>query len=165
MLAVAVTLATVSAVLFITYADDPATSADAVIVLAGNKQRLPVALELMRREVAPTLVVSDGLDPLNPRAKRVCTTRQAFAILCPKPEPFSTRGEARLIAGLAAEHGWSSIVVVSSRFHLLRARLLIERCYDGRIAMVGAPLEAWRLPIVIAFEWGKLARAGIVRSC
>ena len=160
-----VTLATVSVFLFITYADDPAARADAVIVLAGNKQRLPVALELMRRHVAPTLVVSDGLDPLNPRAKQVCTTPQAFPVLCPKPDPFSTRGEARLIAELAAEHGWSSIVVVSSRFHLFRARLLIERCYQGRLALVGAPIESWRLPIVIAFEWGKLARAGIVRSC
>lgn len=155
----------VSVPLFITYADDPAPRADAVIVLSGSKKRLPVALELMRRDVAPTLVVSYGLEPRYPRAVTVCTTPQAFAVLCPKPDPFSTRGEARLIARLAAEHGWSSIVVVSSRFHLLRARLLIERCYGGRVAMVGAPIEAWRLPIVIAFEWGKLARAEIVRSC
>lgn len=159
------TLAALSVPLFITYGGDPASKADAVIVLSGNKKRLPVALELMRRDVAPTLVVSDGLEPRNSRARRVCTTPQAFAVLCPKSAPFSTRGEAQLIAHLAAEHGWSSVVVVTSRFHLLRARLLIERCYNGRVAMVGAPIEAWRLPLVIALEWGKLARAGIVRSC
>lgn len=164
-LAVVVTLAALSVPLFITYDDDPAARADAVIVLSGNKKRLPVALELMRRGVAPTLVVSYGLDPDHPRAGRVCMTRQAFAVLCPKPDPFSTRGEAELIARLAAERGWRSLVVVTSRFHLLRTRLLVERCYDGSVAMVGTPIEAWRLPYLIALEWGKLARAGIIRSC
>lgn len=164
-LAVVVTLVALSVPLFITYGDDPASRADAVIVLSGSKKRLPVALELMRRDVAQTLVVSYGLEPRYQRAVTVCTTPQAFAVLCPKPDPFSTRGEARLIARLAAEHGWRSVVVVTSRFHLLRARLLIERCYDGRVAMVGAPIEAWRLSVGIALEWGKLARAGIARSC
>ena len=164
-LAVVVTLIALSVPLFITYGGDPASRADAVIVLSGSKKRLPVALELMRRDVAPTLVVSHGLEPHNQPSRRVCTTPQAFAVLCPEPDPFSTRGEARLIGRLAAEHGWSSVVVVTSRFHLLRARLLIERCFGGRVAMVGAPIDAWRLPLVITLEWGKLARAGIVRSC
>ena len=163
--AVVVTLVALSVPLFITYGDDAASRADAVIVLSGSKRRLPVALELMRRNVAPTLVVSYGLEPRNRLSRRVCTTRQVFAVLCPKPDPFSTRGEARLIARLASEHGWSSIIVVTSRFHLLRARLLIERCYDGRLQMVGAPVESWRLPIMVALEWGKLARAAVVRSC
>lgn len=136
-----------------------------MVVLSGSKKRLPVALELMRREVAPTLVISYGLEQRNLRARRVCSTPQAFAVLCPKPDPFSTRGEAELIARLASEHRWSSVVVVTSRFHLLRARLLIERCYGGRLTMVGAPTEAWRLPHLVAFEWAKLVRAGIVRSC
>ena len=164
-LAVVVTLAALSVPLFITYADDSVSSADAVIVLSGSKKRLPVALALMRRDVAPTLVVSYGLEPNHPRSRRVCTTLQAFAVLCPKPDPFSTRGEARMIARLAAERGWRSVVVVTSRFHLVRARLLIERCYDGRVAMVGAPAAAWQLPVVVTLEWGKLARAGIIRSC
>lgn len=155
----------VSVPLFITYADDSVSSADAVIVLSGSKKRLPAALALMRRDVAPTLVVSYGLEPNHPRSRRVCTTPQTFAVLCPKPDPFSTRGEARMIARLAAERGWRSVVVVTSRFHLVRARLLIERCYGGRVAMVGAPTASWRLPFLITLEWGKLARAGIIRSC
>lgn len=164
-LAVAVALALLSVPLFITYDDDPAVRADAVVVLAGSTKRLPVALALMRRGAAPTLVVSDGLEPRNQRAVRTCTTPQAFAVVCPKPDPYSTRGEARMIAALASERGWRSVVVVTSRFHLLRARLLVERCFPGRVAMVGAPLEAWRLPFVIALEWGKLARAEAIRSC
>lgn len=158
-------LAVLSVPLFITYGDDPAASADAVIVLSGSKKRLPVALDLMSRGVARTLVVSYGLEPRNEPARRVCTTRQRFAVLCPKPAPFSTRGEARMIARLAAEHGWDSIAVVSSRFHLRRARLLIERCFHGRVAMVGAPVTVWRLPLNIAAEWVKLARAEVIRSC
>jgi uncharacterized SAM-binding protein YcdF (DUF218 family) len=164
-LVVLVALILLSVPLFITYDDDPAVRADAVIVLSGSKKRLPVALELMRRGVAPTLVVSYGLERRNPAAVRVCTTKQPFAVACPKPEPFSTRGEARLIARLAAERGWRSVVVVTSRFHLRRARMLIERCYGGRLAMVGAPIEARRLPVAVGLEWVKLARAEVIRSC
>lgn len=164
-LAVAVTLTVASVPLFITYDDDPPARADAVIVLAGSKKRLPVALGLMRDGAARTLVVSDGLEPRNRLAVSVCTTRQAFAVVCPKPDPYSTRGEAQLIGRLASERGWRSLVVVTSRFHLLRARLLVERCFPGRVTMVGAPIEAWRLPLVIALEWGKLARAEVLRSC
>lgn len=164
-LAVVAALALLSVLLFITYDDDPAVRADAVVVLAGSTKRLPVALALMHRGVAPTLVVSDGLEPRNRRAVRTCTTPQPFAVVCPRPDPYSTRGEARMIAKLASERGWRSVVVVTSRFHLRRARLLVERCWDGRVSMVGAPTSIWRLPFLVGTEWIKLARAEVIRSC
>ncbi|MCP9484414.1 MAG: YdcF family protein [Gaiellaceae bacterium MAG52_C11] len=156
-------LAVASVLLFILYDDDAVTTADAVVVLAGSRFRLPVGLELVERGVAPVLVISDGLDPRSPRANSLC--RERAQVLCPKPDPYSTRGEARLIARLAAERGWDSIVVVSSRFHLFRARILIERCYRGRLAFVGAPTQWWRWPVAIGSEWMKLAVAGVERDC
>ena len=121
------------------------------------------ALELVENGVAPVLVISDGLDSRSPRANRLC--RERTWVLCPKPDPYSTRGEARLVAGLARERGWDSIVVVSSRFHLYRARLLFERCLGGRIAMAGAPSPWWRLPLSVASEWLKLGVAAVERDC
>lgn len=162
-LAAFLVLAVASVFLFILYDDDQVTKADAVVVLAGSRLRLPVALELLDRGVAPVLVISDGLDPRSPRTVRLC--RERAGVLCPKPDPYSTRGEARLIRRLARERGWDSIVVVSSRFHLFRARILIERCFDGRLALVGARSTWWRLPISITAEWLKLGVAEARRGC
>lgn len=158
-----VALAVASVFLFILYDDDAVTTADAVVVLAGSRFRLPVGLELVERGVAPVLVISDGLDPRSPLANRLCRNRAQ--VLCPKPDPYSTRGEARLVARLAAERGWDSIVVVSSRFHLFRARILFARCYGGRLAFVGAPIQWWRWPVAVASEWTKLTVAGARRDC
>ena len=49
--------------LFVVHHGDKPFGADAVVVLAGTKQRLPVGLELMRRGFAPILVVSRSHSP------------------------------------------------------------------------------------------------------
>jgi uncharacterized SAM-binding protein YcdF (DUF218 family) len=157
-------LAAASVPLFILYDDDEVTKADAVMVLAGQKRRLPVALELVRRGVAPVLVISDGLDPRWTQANRLCRSDE-LDVVCVRPDPYSTRGEARLAARLARERGWDSIVVVSTRFHLFRARLLFERCFGGKLAFVGASNRTFRLPLLVALEWVKLGVATIRRAC
>lgn len=153
-----------SLALFVLREDDPVASADAVVVLSGGRARLPVALGLIERGVAPVLVVSEGRVARRWRAPGLCDRRD-LEILCPTPDSDSTRGEARMIARLARERGWDSLVVVTSRFHLFRARLLLERCFHGRLAMAGAESPAWRLPYELAWEWAKLARAEIPRGC
>ena len=151
--------------LFILYDDDPVAKADAVMVLAGEKRRLPFALALVERGVAPVLVISDGLDPRWTQANRLCRFGDPARFVCLRPEPYSTRGEARLAARLARERGWESLIVVSSRFHLFRARRLFERCFDGRLDFVGSPNPGLRLPLAIGLEWSKLAVATIGRRC
>jgi uncharacterized SAM-binding protein YcdF (DUF218 family) len=149
--------------LFILQEDYVLPRADAVIVLAGDKRRLPAAQALVERGVAPVLVISDGLDSKWWAANRLC--RWGENVLCPRPDPYSTRGEARLIGRLASERGWDEIVVVTSRFHLYRARLLVERCYHGRLGVVGSDYSKWRLPLQLSLEWLKLARAEVARRC
>lgn len=158
-------LAVTSVPLFILYDDDRVAKADAVLALAGENQRLPIALELVERGVAPVLVISDGLDPRWTQANRLCRFGDPARIVCLRPEPYSTRGEARLAGRLARERGWDSLVVVTSRFHLFRARTLFERCFDGRLDLVGAPNPGLRLPLAIALEWAKLGMATVRRPC
>lgn len=158
-------LAVASVPLFILYDDDAVTRADAVVALAGDKGRLPVALELVERGVAPVLVISDGLDPHWTQANRLCRFGGTAKVVCARPDPYSTRGEAQLVARLARERGWDSLVVVSSRFHLFRTRILFERCFDGELAFVGARNPGPGLLEAVALEWVKLAMATVRRSC
>ncbi len=164
-LVVLAVLAVASVPLFILYDDDEVTTADAVMVLAGQKSRLPVAVELVSRGVAPVLVISDGLNPNWPEANRLCRDRDPERVVCIRPDPYSTQGEARLAGRLARERDWDSLVVVSSRFHLLRARQILERCFRGELDLVGAPNPRLLLPFWITLEWAKLAYANVQRDC
>lgn len=156
----------VGAVLFLDRGDDPLPRrADAIVVLAGNTTRLPVALELAESGVAPVLVVSRDDTGKDPRRQRLCKTpgTRSFEVVCRLAVPFSTRGEARLVAGLARDEGWDSLVVVTSRYHLFRAERLFERCTDAGLAMVGVG-ESWTKHVVaIPLEWAKLALAETTR--
>jgi uncharacterized SAM-binding protein YcdF (DUF218 family) len=161
-----VALVVSSAVLFVWPTQDSPRRASAVVVLAGAKKpRLGKALELMRQRVAGTLVISDGWDPSWPEANRLCAGR-AFRVVCFHADPYSTRGEAETVARLAARRGWRSLVVVTSRYHIRRAKLLFERCFDGPVRTVGAPFGVTELPAVVASEWAKLVYAlTVAREC
>jgi uncharacterized SAM-binding protein YcdF (DUF218 family) len=135
--------------------------ADAVVVLSGARDnRLDPALALIRRGVAPVLVISGAAqDPHWHTARALCRRGRVAAarVICFEPRPFSTRGEARAVGALARSHNWNEVVVVTSTFHVTRARMLFHRCYPGRLSLVGTPTTWWRVPEEWAFETGKLA--------
>ena len=127
--------------------------ADAVVVLSGGQgDRLPEGVRLVRAGVAPTLVISDGQAEGWDEANRLCDNGDA---VCFKPDPYSTQGEARWIAREAERRGWDSVVVVTSSYHVKRARKIVERCFDGRIAVVGTDPPLANQVIGIAWEWPK----------
>ncbi len=103
--------------------------------------------------MAVTLVISDGRAPGWVEANELC----ASAAVCFRPDPYSTQGEARWIATEAGRRGWDSIVVVTSTYHVRRARMVVERCYEGRLAVVGAEPPLENRVIGVAWEWPKLA--------
>jgi uncharacterized SAM-binding protein YcdF (DUF218 family) len=130
--------------------------ADAVVVLSGKRKRLTEGLKLVSAGVAKTLVISDGRAPGWKRANRLCAGRAAFRVICFKPQPYSTQGEAEATARLATRNRWRSLVIVSSTYHVTRARLLFGRCTDGRVAAAKAPTSLGEFVRNVAVESGKL---------
>ena len=159
--------------LFLTPDLDRPGKAAAVIVLAGDRTpRLERGLELMGSGVAPVLVISDGFDPLWPAANRLCADGRGaragreFRVVCFRPDPYSTRGEARGFAQLARDEGWDSVVIATTTFHVTRSRILFRRCFDGRVEGVGAPARFWKKAPSLVREVGKLlVQLSIKRSC
>jgi len=141
---------------------DSPERADAVAVLAGGEgERLAKALQLIQPGTAPALVISNGADPKWPEANRLCGGTSTFEVICFRPDPDNTRGEARALASLAESRRWQSLVVVTSTYHVTRARLLLRRCYAGKTSVVAAPSSAgaFRMFLNVTREWAGLARS------
>lgn len=147
---------------------DEVERADAVFILSGDHgERLPKALDLMERRVAPTLVFIGTIDRL--LEEQLCRGgRVPYEVLCVRPVPDSTRQEARAAAQLSQSRRWRTIVVVTSTHHVARSSLLFRRCFDGSVKMVGgrAPFTRMELKRQIAHEWVGLAHAlTVARGC
>ena len=136
--------------------DRPAR-ADAVVVLSGDYgERLAIASSLVERSLVPTLVFVGTLD--RPEEDVLCQSRGRVEYLCLRPVPDSTRAEARAVARLVEERQWRKVVVVTSRYHVTRSRLLFRRCVDAEVLMMGGDPPYGREVLVRQFpkEWLKV---------
>ena len=157
----AVGLVALNVRLFVYPASSTPAHADAVVVLAGGSgERLDKGLELVRKGVAPNLVLSNGSGSL-------CDGNQSLTVYCFRPEPDDTRGEAEAVSRLAAEHGWNHLVLVTSDYHATRAHLLLDRCFSGRVDVTTAHSSRSPLPLLsaVVHEWGGLIESAIHRAC
>ncbi len=157
-------------------ADGPG-KADAVVVLAGAaSERFPVGRELVREGLAPDLVLSSTETPGNVLTDQYCdylagdTVTEdpaSAAVTCFFPEPMTTRGEARAVARLAADNGWDELIVVTSRYHLLRAETNISQCTTAKLTMVASDpdLSAKQWLGRFVEETGGLAAALLRPAC
>jgi uncharacterized SAM-binding protein YcdF (DUF218 family) len=122
------------------------------VLSGGRGHRLAEGRRLIAQRISDTLAISDGNDPDWPEARRLCRTARA---ICFVPDPYSTQGEARWIAKEARERGWNSVVVVTSTYHVRRTRRVVQRCYDGDLAVVGARPPVGNQIVGVAWEWPK----------
>ena len=124
--------------------EDPLERADAILVLGGSLADRPLeAAALYDGGYAPRIVLSAGA---NDYASVLLASR---GISVPSPadhtravllqlgvpddgmlvlpgNPSSTRDEASAMGTMAAENGWRSVIVVTSKLHTRRARLAMR---------------------------------------
>lgn len=164
----------ISALVWITgYDDTPVDevgAADAVVVFVGGRgERVAVAEELMEAGVADTLVLPNGGNIRSRRTRQLCAaTALGYEVICDAPDTADTGGEARLFRRLADERGWRRLVMVTTSYHVSRAQLRLERCFDGEIVVVAASTRADPPALVrnLAHEYlGHLEARTIERGC
>ncbi len=136
---------------------------DAIVILGPglHGERLAGGLRLMRQGLGRVLVISKARDRKWTAADRLCAEQTRFRVVCFLAKPYTTRSEAETIAHLADSRGWRSLIIVTSTYHVTRARLLNGRCHKGRVEVVGESPDAnvaeWTTKI--AHEWGGLVDA------
>ncbi|BBY51364.1 hypothetical protein MARA_48320 [Mycolicibacterium arabiense] len=147
---------------------DPVRKADAILVLGGPSYgRYARGFELGSRGEAPTVVVSNPNGRKDPWLTQQCASAHAFEIVCFVPDPPTTRGEGRELRRLAAERGWRTVVVVTFRPHVSRARFILHRCFDGELVMVEPddPVPARRWVVEYALQTVGYVRAALQPGC
>jgi hypothetical protein len=148
--------------LFYFVGTDPPFPADVIVVLAGNPGRPATGVRLQLEGVAPDLALS-VVPPLQTKIARLCKRR---ATTCFHAKPESTEGEARTFARLARKRGWDRVVIVSSRFHLRRARMLFGRCTDAKLEVASARTTLWEYVKNVPLEAGKfVVQVTVDRGC
>jgi hypothetical protein len=160
---VVVAFSVITARLFVWPAQGMPTRVDAIVMLAGPGNRLPVAMQLAREHRAPMLVVSRGWQGYGGPCP---SPIPGVKLVCFNPDPGTTRGEAEALGRLAKQFRWRSIVLVTTRTQDTRARIIVERCFNGSTYVVTAPLPLGSWPYELAYQWGALAKALVVyRAC
>ncbi len=136
--------------------------ADAILVLGGpGHERYTYGLDLARKGLAGRVLLSDPSGGSDAWLNRLCGARFAFAVVCFDPDPATTAGEARALRDLATAGGWNSVIVVTFRPHVSRARYIVQRCYGGDVMMAAGPAD------ISAADWMwqiGYQTAGYVRS-
>lgn len=118
--------------LFTNAPSDALQRADAIIVLGGEHDgREDYGISLARDGWAPTVVLSNPYPDGDPIMQRVCSPPGGgIEVLCERPDPVTTRGEAEVMRKLAAERSWHEIIVVTWRYHMPRARWIFRQCFS-----------------------------------
>jgi len=164
LLSLILAFAGVSLRLFIFPTEGMPAHADAIVMFLGNEDRLGTAVRLAEENRAPVLVVSQGRGYYGGPCPVNSATLRA-KIICFAPDPPNTRGEAEFAGRLAKRYHWRSIVLVTTRYQVTRARLTMSKCFDGPIYAVSSPVRGIRSALYgFTYEWGALIKALVVRQ-
>jgi len=170
---------------FLVVADPLPTHADAIVMLAGSiPDRVLETAELYRSGVAPRVVVTRerlraGDAALRARGVRLpepdemaVTALERLgvperAIVRLRRRTHSTESEAATIARWACRTRIGRLIVVTSRAHTRRSRLIFDRMLGGRMALIVRPSRFdsfsgrrwWRVrrdAKTVLYEWERL---------
>jgi uncharacterized SAM-binding protein YcdF (DUF218 family) len=130
-------------------AEDPLETADAIFVFAGTRVERPLeAFDLYRDGYAPRVVVTRAVAEqavflAERRGVRLASdfdlNREMLrqlglpdsALIAPDRIHDNTAQEAQTLRALATQYHWRRVILVSSKYHLRRARLACQRELKG----------------------------------
>ena len=115
---------------------DAPAKADVVVQIAGGTEepRLLEGIRLVQQGFAPLLVTDDA-------GTFATGCHTAVMTSCFKPSPNTTQGEARAVAAMAKQRGWTRVLLVTGRDQASRARVRFRRCYHLGLTVVVVPID------------------------
>ena len=136
-----------------------ATKSDAIVVLTGGPGRIDRGLDLLQHHAAQRLLISGVAPEVRPRELAAKYHRPMALFVCCIDlghQAIDTRSNADETAGWVRAHHYRSVRLVTSDWHLARARLelVAELGNDAQVIGDGVPSNP-RFGLLIA-EYNKL---------
>jgi len=148
---------------------DPLRRADAVLILGGYEyERYPFGLRLAAEGWAPVVALSNPNGAKDAWLTSFCETpHREYVLHCFIPDPLTTRGEARALSRLAERYKWRTVIVVTARPQISRARFILAKCFDGSLVMVASPtkISIARWAYEYAYQSAGFVRATFEHEC
>lgn len=118
----------------------PVGRADAVFVMSGDRgDRLDRALALAEAGSVATVVILRPSDGPVERAMALCARADlSYTVECADPVTVSTIGDAQEVGRLVRQRRWDTIIVATSRFHVVRTSVIVNRCTDASVSLAGS---------------------------
>jgi hypothetical protein len=150
-----------------------------LLVLGGVDAKLERAVELARDGSVHTLVVSDpylrddGTGACRPEVDDYLRSLGAMDadypadVVCFHPDPVTTQGEAMYLREIGVQRGWTKATVLAYSPHVERARILLDRCWDGELAVtaVDQPMNTGQAISTYFYQSGAMVKAVLTPSC
>jgi hypothetical protein len=148
---------------------DEQRQADVVFVIGPPTfDRIRLARGLIDAGYADTLVVSVA-EPDSPGSyvQKICDSAQAERVICLRPEPYTTQGEARALRALAEKNNWDSATVITATPHISRSRLIFERCFTGDLNLLATsgPKDLFGWVEQYVYQTGAFLKAWVHPEC
>jgi len=123
--------------------------ADAIVVLTGGRDRVQGGIDLLEEKRGRRLLIS-GVHPQT-RAEdiqKATTTDRALFGCCVDlgHRAETTVGNAREVAAWARSHGFSSLIVVTSAYHMPRSMVELDKALPG-VEKIAWPVRRADLPV------------------
>ena len=145
-------------------ADDRQT--DAIVVLTGGPKRIERGLDLLERDRAKRMLVSGVARTVRPRelAAEYGAEEKFECCIDLGRESVDTRSNAAEVARWVEKRGFSSIRLVTTDWHMPRARFELARRLKGDVDVVGDAVESNPRFIQLFTEYNKylLRRAAVL---
>lgn len=131
---------------------------DAIVVLTGGAGRLDRGIALLRARAAHRMLIS-GVDPNVGVAQLAGEYRSPPALFrcCIDlgHEAVDTRSNAEETRDWVRHHGYRSVRLVTSDWHMRRARLELAHALGGRVTVVGDGVAGDPPPMLLLAEYNK----------
>lgn len=138
----------------------PVIEKEAIVVLTGDRKRIPMAIELLRLRGSPMLIISGTgkgatlTELINSQAKSAGNVQEIWKKIIIEPQSTSTIQNAVESGRILFRHGITRVILITSEYHMPRSLAIFRAIAPGpEYFAYPAPSE---FSAFLTLEWSQM---------